>query len=110
MAITGDFWNLDNPAKPWGPFDPAAVILFPFDIADWLAEMGSTYADHTVTAPAPLEHINGKAYANGVIWVKLRLATGATYKLLTKYPFTVRLICADGQQDERTFWLKLVER
>ena len=52
---TGAFWNLDNPAKPWGLFDPNSTLKFPIDIAAWLSDLVSTYASHVVLAPSPLE-------------------------------------------------------
>lgn len=110
MAVTGDFWNVDNPEKPWGPFDPNAEIVFSLDITGWLAELSNaTYADHEIIAPAPLQEVASQ-YNAGIIQVRIRVASGATYKLGTKYPFTVRLICADAQQDDRTLWLKLKDR
>ena len=45
-----------------------------------------------------------------MIWVRLQRLASASYRLSTKYPFTLRLICADGQRDERTFRLKFEAR
>jgi hypothetical protein len=109
MAI-GDFWNIDTPDKPWGPFDPDARVMIPIGVTDWLAEMGTTYADHEVIAASPLEHLNGKVHSSGTIWVFIGRLSGAEYTPGVKYPFTVRLIGADTQRDDRTFWLKMAER
>lgn len=109
MAVTGDFWNLDNPEKPWGPFDPDAEIVFPIDVTKWLASLAAPYADHLVIAPAPLEDV-GSQHSAGIIQIRLRVASGAAYKPGVKYPFTVRVICADGQHDDRTLFLKVKPR
>lgn len=106
---TGDLWNVDDPLKPWALFDTNAIIDIPFEIADWLTSLGSTYADHEVIAPTPLECVTS-THSAGVITMRMQVLDGAEPVIGTKYPFTVRLICADGQQDDRTLFLKLVNR
>lgn len=106
---TGDFWNTDDPLKPWGLFDPDAILDFPIDVSGWLADMASTYASHTVIASDPLEHVTS-GHSAGIITVRMKLATTPTYTAGQKYPFTLRLVCADGQQDDRSFWLKIKAR
>lgn len=105
---TGDFWNVDDPLKPVGsPFDPNAKLDFPINVADWLTELGSTYASHTTTADSPLEVLDGGTYIAGVITPRIGLLTGATFDEGTKYPFLVRIVTSNGQQDDQTFWLKV---
>lgn len=106
---TGAFWNISNPKKPWGLFDPNAELVFPIEVDQWLADMATSYASHTVIAPTPLEQVSS-SHAAGVISVRIRVASGAEYEAGTKYPFTIRLVGADGQTDDRTLWLKLEER
>lgn len=106
---TGDFWNVEDPAKPWGPFDPDANLVFPIEIADWLAEMATAYASHQVIVPAPLECLNSSHNA-GIISVRMALVASPTFKSGTKYPFTIRLVGADGSQDDRTLLLKVLSR
>lgn len=116
---TGDFWNLDDPAKPWGLFDLDAELVFPIYVDEWLAEMGTTYSSHQVIAVSPLECSAGVHAVNeglDVIYVRAQRASGAEFKVGIKYPFTLRLIGANGpdgagtQVDDRTLWLKAVQR
>lgn len=107
---TGTFWNVDDPKKPWGQFDPDAELVFPIDISAWLTALAMTYASHTVTADAPLELVSAGTHAAGILPVRIKVAAAATYVQGTKYPFTVRIVGADGQKDERTWWLQLKDR
>lgn len=108
---TGDFWNVDNPLKPWGLFDTEAVLEIPFELEDWLASLGANYAGHEIIAPLPLEYVSAvySADGGGMLIIRMRVASGAEYTKSRKYPFTVRLLCDDAQQDDRTLWLKLVD-
>lgn len=107
--MTGDFWNTYDPARPWGLFDPDSELSFPIEIDDWLSKMATTYASHSVIADSPLECVSD-VYVDGVITVRIALAAGARYMQGKKYPFTIRVVGADGQQDDRTLWLKLMPR
>ena len=51
----GAAWNIDDPTKPWIDWDPQANIRIPIGVADWLTELGDTYASHDVIATPPLE-------------------------------------------------------
>lgn len=105
---TGEFWDLTNPLKPVGePFDPNSKIDFPISIADWMTEMGSPYASHILTADTPLEVLDQGTHVAGVITPRIGLLTGATFEEGTKYPFLMRVITANGQQDDQRFWLKI---
>lgn len=106
---TGSMWNDPEGAKPWADFDVNAIIDIPIELADWLTSLGALYASHTITADAPLECVTS-SHASSVVTARIKVADGASFQLGSKYPFTVRLICDDGQQDERTLWLKLVQR
>lgn len=111
---TGIAWNTtDDPLKPWALFDTNARRIIPFELADWLAEMGTTYGAHEVIAAAPLECVDSP-YSADVLAITMRLVSGLVagtdYNLGQKYPFTIRLTGADGQIDDRTLWLKLVDR
>lgn len=110
---TGAFWNVDSPDKPFGPFDVNAIIDFPLDVSSWLAdELGTTYASHLVFLPtgSPLEIVSQGIHNAGVITPRIKVAAGATYTLGTKYGFTLRIVGADGQQDDRTLYLQLKQR
>lgn len=106
---TGEFWSVDDPLKPWGLFDVQAKLKFPITITAWLADMASTYASHSIVSPDPLEVISS-AHAAGVVTVFMQMKDGAPFIEGKKYPFTVRLVCADTQQDDRTLWLKITSR
>ncbi len=107
---TGPAWDLSNPLKPFALFDPDAVRVIPFDVSALLTSMGTTYQSHDVFAADPLECKNKGTHAAGVIPITMAVKAGANYTSGTKYPFTVRIVGADGQQDERTLWLKLQQR
>lgn len=110
---TGAAWNVIDPMKPWALFDTNARRIIPFELEDWLTEMGTTYASHEIIANSPLE-CPESSYLDDVVAITIQLidglVLGTDYKLNTKYPFTVRLTGADGQIDDRTLWLKLVDR
>lgn len=107
---TGSFWNLDDPDKPWGPFDPDAAIVFPIEVDAWLVSLGVGYSSHSIIVAAPLE-CESSAHSDGVIAVSMRLAEGAAYTPGTKYPFTLRIVGDDGfTQDDRTLYLKVKSR
>lgn len=105
---TGAAWDVrTNPARPTARLDMDAIRDIPVDWSDWLDDIGSTYASHTVTAAAPLVHV-GSTETEGII--KVRIRTDGTATPGQRASFTVRIVAADGQQDERTLWLKLVQR
>lgn len=106
---TGPAWDLSDPAKPVALFDPDAIRVIPFEVADILASMDTAYGSHTIIAESPLECVSS-VHQGGVISIRMKLATGAPYTSGSKYPFTVRLVGADGQQDDRTLWLKVKDR
>lgn len=104
---TGSFWITDDPAKPYGLFDPNAELVFPIDVTEWLAGMGATYGSHSVLADAPLRVVSAGVHSAGVIPVRMALVASPVFTPGTKYPFTLRLVGADGQTDDRTLWLKI---
>jgi len=109
--MIGDAWNIDSPTKPWALWDPDANIKIPIGLDDWLAELGTTYGSHSIIALAPLECADAGAYLDGVIQVRMKLAAAPVYTSGVRYPFTVRLVGADGiTQDDRTLYLKVLQR
>ncbi len=110
----GAAWNIDDPLKPWALFDPNANIPIPIGLADWVEDLGTTYGSHQVIADAPLECADEgviEADAAGTIRVRMKLVSSPTYAAGVRYPFTVRVVGADGvTQDDRTFWLKVKDR
>ena len=111
----GAAWNIiDDPTKPWALWDPDANIRIPIGLADWLADIGAAYGSHQVIAAAPLECADAGTFETddaGTIRVRMKLVTSPVYTAGKKYPFTVRVLGADGAtRDDRTFWLKVKDR
>lgn len=110
----GAAWNVDDPLKPWARFDPDANIPIPIGLAEWLADLGTTYGSHDVITATPLECVEEGVLepdAAGTVRVRMRLIPAATYTPGAVYPFTVRVFGADGQtRDDRTFYLRVKNR
>lgn len=106
---TGAAWNVDNPYKPWARFDPDAIREIPFDWAAWLTDIGSTYATHTIIPNANLE-CTTSVQASGVITATIKKAAAGTLTVGTKYGVTCRIVAANGEQDDQTLYLKIVEK
>ena len=87
--------------------DPDAVLDYVFDWRDastpWLAT-SETIANHTITADTGLK-VDSSAENNGKITVWLSGGTaGINYKVACLITTT------EGRTDERTIWIKVVER
>lgn len=109
--MIGDAWNIDVPTKPWALWDPDADIKIPIGLDDWLQKLGTLYGDHDIIAAAPLECADQGTYSAGIVRVRIRLAAGATFTPGVRYPFIVRVFGADGTtKDDRTLWLRLMQR
>lgn len=106
---TGAAWNLDNPLKPWARFDKDAIREIPFDWTAWLADIGSSYASHSIICATGLE-CSASAQASGVITATIKKATAGTLTVGTKYGVTCRIVAANGEQDDQTLYLKIVEK
>lgn len=116
---TGAAWNIDQEApdvlKPWANFDADAIRDIPFDWTEWLADIESTYASHTITTHADLECTNPTTGESGGI-IKARIQKNpAGDPLLTtagKYTYWVKchIVAADGQEDEQTLYLRIVAK
>lgn len=106
---TGAAWNVTNPHKPWARFDTNAIREIPFDWADWLADIGSTYASHTIIVDTGLE-CTTSVQAGGIVTATIKKAAAETLTINTKYRVTCRIVAANGEQDDMTLWLKIVEK
>jgi len=105
------YWNVENPDKPWGKFDPNAKLSIPFDWTEWLADLGVAYASHQILVEAPLEVV-GSTHSAGIIAAFIQVQDGQSVQLNKKYSVTCRIV-TDGNpphQDDRTVYLKMVER
>lgn len=106
---TGNFWDLTNPKKPVGDFDPNSTRKIPFDWSAWLTQEGTTYQSHTIIAEDPLEEVSS-SQASGIITVKVKVKAGGVAVVGQKYALTCRLTAADGQIEDQTNYLKIVEK
>lgn len=98
------FWNTANPLKPRGIKDPDAVLDYPVDFSAWLADIGDTYASHTILASAGITIDSSSENAGIITPVISGGVVGATES------FTVRITTTAGRTDDRTFFLKIVQR
>ena len=90
--------KLQNPLK-----DPSAVLDYVFDWTEWLAT-GETITDHTITADTGIT-VDSSAESDGKVTVWLSGGTaGINYKVACK------ITTSAGRTDERTIWIKVVER
>jgi len=90
--------TLQNPLK-----DPSAVLDWAFDWTGWLAT-GETIDDHTITADTGIT-VDSSTEDTGKVTVWLSGGTaGINYKVACLITTT------EGRTDERTIWIKVVER
>ena len=90
--------TLQNPLK-----DPSAVLDYAFDWTGWLAA-GETITDHTITADTGIT-VDSSTESDGKVTVWLSGGTaGINYKVACK------ITTSAGRTDERTIWIKVVER
>jgi hypothetical protein len=90
--------KLQNPLK-----DPSAVLDWAFDWTGWLAT-GETIDDHTITADTGIT-VDSSTEDTGKVTVWLSGGTaGINYKVACLITTT------EGRTDERTIWIKVVER
>lgn len=110
MALTaGDFWNITNPKKPKGELDPNAILRIPMGVSDMLDKMATTYADHQLIPQAPLVVVEKGAYATGYVYPLISCDPITPEQLGQTFTLVLRVIGADGQQDDRTMYLKIKE-
>ena len=90
--------TLQNPLK-----DPSAVLDYVFDWNEWLAT-GETITDHTITADTGITADSSTEDAGKVtVWLSGGTA-GINYKV------ACLITTSAGRTDERTIWIKVVER
>lgn len=98
------FWDVTNPNKPTGVKDPNAVLDYPIDWSVWLADIGDTYASHTVENLTGGIAVESSTHSNGIITVWLSGGTASSTAT-----FTIRIVTTLGRTDDRTFYLKIKE-
>lgn len=90
--------TLQNPLK-----DPSAVLDFAFDWTGWLAA-GETIVGHTITADTGIT-VDSSTESDGKVTVWLSGGTaGINYKVACLITTTA------GRTDERTLWIRVVDR
>ena len=90
--------TLQNPLK-----DPSAVLDYAFDWTEWLAT-GETITDHTITADTGIT-VDSSTESDGKVTVWLSGGTaGINYKV------ACLITTSAGRTDERTIWIKVVDR
>ena len=90
--------TLQNPLK-----DPSAVLDYAFDWSGWLAA-AETITDHTITADTGITVDSSTEDAGKVtVWLSGGTA-GINYKVACK------ITTSAGRTDERTIWIKVVDR
>ena len=90
--------TLQNPLK-----DPSAVLDYVFDWTEWLAT-GETITDHTITADTGIT-VDSSTESDGKVTVWLSGGTaGINYKVACLVETSA------GRTDERTLWIRVVDR
>ena len=90
--------TLQNPLK-----DPSAVLDYVFDWTGWLAA-GETITDHTITADTGIT-VDSSTESDGKVTVWLSGGTaGINYKVACLVETSA------GRTDERTLWIRVVDR
>ena len=90
--------TLQNPLK-----DPSAVLDYVFDWTEWLATV-ETITDYTITADTGIT-VDSSPELDGKVTVWLSGGTaGINYKV------ACLITTSAGRTDERTIWIKVVER
>lgn len=106
---TGSYWNVDDPAKPWGLMDPDDVLNVPYDFEEWLTEQGTAYVSHNLDADEGMQVDTVSAVA-GVVLVQVQRAAGASLSIGQKYGVTCQVVAADGQKRSKTLYYKIKEQ
>ena len=90
--------TLQNPLK-----DPSAVLDYAFDWTEWLAT-GETITDYTITADTGITVDSSTEDAGKVtVWL-----SGGTAGI--NYRVACLITTSAGRTDERTIWIKVVDR
>ena len=83
--------------------DPSAVLDWGFDWSDWLAS-GETITDHTVTVDSGITNDSSTEDAGKVtVWL-----SGGTAD--ENYKVACLITTSAGRIDERTIWIKVINR
>ncbi len=106
---TGEAWNLDDPKKPWAYFDPNSIRDIPFEWDVWLDDIQSTYASHALSVSAGLTAVNS-IQSGGIIKVRIKKDPALPLAVGQFYSVTCHIVAADGQEEDQTLFLKIIEK
>lgn len=106
---TGLAWNMSNPLKPWAYFDVDSVRDVPFEWDLWLADIGSTYASHTITVADGLE-CSTSSQSGGVVKARIKKSASGVLVNNQKYSFTCHIVAANGEEEDQTLFLKIIDK
>ena len=106
---TGSAWNTSNPLKPWAYFDADSIRDIPFEWDLWLADIGSTYVSHTITVAEGLECTTSSQSA-GIIKARIKKAAAGVLVSNQKYAITCHIIAANGEEEDQTVFLKIIDK
>ena len=106
---TGAAWNLSNPLKPWAYFDPDSTRDIPFEWDLWLADIQSSYGSHIVIVDPALECVSS-SQAAGVIKVRIKKAVAGVLVAKTKYAITCRITATNGEVEDQTLYVNIIDK
>ena len=102
--MTTDTYTISTSGKATITKDPQAVLDYSWDWAAWLAAVSDTISSISIAADTGLS-VASSAFVGGVVTAWLSGGTAGT---------TYRVVChittAGGRQDERSVFIKVVER
>jgi hypothetical protein len=99
------FWDTQtNKTKPTGIKDPDAILDYPIDYSAWLLDLNDTYYAHTTSVTGGIT-VDASSYLGGCI---IPMISGGNVGETAS--FTIHIITTGGREDDRTFWLNIVER
>ena len=100
-------WDTSNPNRPTALHDGSSTTTldYPIDYSQWLSDIGDIYANHAIVNVSGGITNPTSSQANGIVTVWI---AGGTIGALAQ--FTVRLTTTGGRTDDRTFYLKIIDR
>lgn len=106
MTVATETYALDERGRQVIPKDPNAILDYSTDWRQWLALAGDTIATHSVFAATGASVIVGTVIENaGII---IAFVSGGTPGNLD--PVTYRVVTTNGRTDDRTIYLKILQR
>jgi hypothetical protein len=107
--VTGDFWDVTNPSKPFGVIDPDEQLSIPFDWAEFLTQEDGTYVSHTITAQSGITVVSS-AHSAGVITALVKATDPDEITIGAKYFLICSIVITAGGltiKKDQTVYLKI---